>query len=65
MGYHYPKESIADLYYDGFVDINDLLIMAQQWLDVPGEPSADIAPEVLDNFVDYQDFAVIYQNWLW
>ncbi len=65
MGYHYPKESIADLYYDGFIDINDLLIMAQQWLDVPGEPSADIAPEVLDNFVDYQDFAVIYQNWLW
>ena len=64
LGFHY-KRDIADLYYDGIIDINDLLIMAQQWLDVPGEPSADLAPEALDNFIDYRDFAVIYQYWLW
>jgi len=63
MGFHYHRD-IADLYYDGFIDINDLLIMARQWLDVPSEPSADIAPDVPDNFINYRDFAVIYQNWL-
>lgn len=64
MGYHYHRD-IADLYYDGYINLDDLLIMALQWLDVPGQPSADVAPEVLDNFIDYRDFAVIYQYWLW
>jgi len=64
MGFHYQRD-IADLYYDGYINLDDLLIMALQWLDIPGEPSADIAPEVPDNFIDYRDFAVIYQYWLW
>ena len=54
----------ADIDSSGDVDMGDLIIMALQWLDVPGIPSADIAPEPLDNFVDYQDFAVVEQNWL-
>ena len=64
MGYHYPR-NIADIYYDGFVNLEDILLMALQWLDTPGIPSADLAPEPLDNFVDYQDFGVIQQNWQW
>ena len=64
MGYHY-LDNIADLNDDGYVNLEDILLMALQWLDVPSEPSADIAPEPLDNFVDYQDFAVIGQNWQW
>jgi len=62
MGYHYPR-NIADLYYDGYVNLNDLLIMVLQWLQAPGVPSADIAPEVPDDFVDNLDFAVMQQNW--
>jgi hypothetical protein len=65
MGYHYLGVNIADLNGDDNVDLDDVLIMALQWLDTPGIPSADIAPEPLDNFVDYQDFGVIQQNWQW
>jgi hypothetical protein len=67
MGFHYValSENVADLNKDWRVALDDVLILALQWLDVPGEPSADIAPDPLDNFVDYQDFGVIQQNWQW
>jgi len=64
MGHHY-LENIADLNEDGHVNLNDVLIMAVQWLDAPGMPSADIAPEVPDDFVNGLDFGLIQQNWQW
>ena len=67
MGYHYVPllENVADINGDWYVNEVDLLLMALQWLDAPGIPSADLAPVPLDNFVDYQDFGVIQQNWQW
>jgi hypothetical protein len=53
----------GDLEPDGDVDLDDVLIMGGQWLETPGIPSADIAPNEPDNFVDYLDFSVIWQNW--
>ena len=65
MGYHYP-DNIADLNDDGYVNSDDVLIMALQWLDTPGIPSADIAPAPNgDNFVDYLDFGMVQQSWRW
>ena len=52
--------SIADINTDWMVNLDDVLILALQWLNVPGEPSADIAPETPDNFVNGLDFAVIW-----
>lgn len=55
----------GDLQPDGGVDISDLLIMANQWLDVPGVPSADIAPEPNgDNIINFRDFAELSFHWL-
>ena len=70
MGFHHTplpesERNVADINKDWFVDLDDVVITALQWLQVPDVPSADIAPEPLDNFVDYQDFAVIQQNWQW
>jgi len=54
----------ADFEPDGDVDINDLMVLAEQWLQTPGTPSADIAPEPRDNFVDLEDFALFAHYWL-
>jgi len=55
--------SPADIDTSGYIDISDLVIVASQWLQAPGVPSADIAPDERDNFVDYLDFAVVEQRW--
>ncbi len=47
-----------------FVDFVDFSILASQWLEPPGSPSADIAPEDLDGIVDNQDLAVLVEHWL-
>lgn len=54
----------ADLNYDRIVDLEDFAILASQWLQPPGLPSADIAPEVPDGFVDTLDLAVLANSWL-
>jgi len=54
----------SDLSGDCFVDYNDLKILADQWLQAPGLPSADIAPEGGDSLVDFLDFAVVAGQWL-
>ena len=55
----------ADLDLDVDVNFDDLLILSAQWLDVPGDPSADIAPwPNVDNFVDFKDFAKFAEQWL-
>jgi len=49
---------------DGRVNGSDFAVMAAQWLDVPGDPSADVAPAKLDNWIDILDLAVFAQEWL-
>jgi hypothetical protein len=55
----------GDFTGDGIVDFEDLAILAEQWLQPPGIPSADIwlAPNG-DDFVDFRDFAILADNWM-
>lgn len=53
----------ADLNKDGFVDFVDFAILADQWLQEPGLPSADIAPLLADGIVDLKDFYLMTQGW--
>jgi len=46
------------------VDLLDFSVLAGQWLQAPGEPSADIAPEIPDGVVDILDLAVLANHWL-
>ncbi|MHC4388899.1 MAG: hypothetical protein ACYSX1_09850, partial [Planctomycetota bacterium] len=54
----------GDVTGDCFVDFRDVAVLGGQWLDTPGSPSADIAPDPLDNFVDLYDLAVVVEDWL-
>ncbi|MBI9019073.1 MAG: carboxypeptidase regulatory-like domain-containing protein [Phycisphaerae bacterium] len=54
----------SDINSNGVIDIFDLQIMINQWLDVPEYPSADIAPYPRDGQVDIIDFAKLSQYWL-
>ena len=55
----------SDLDLNVEVNFKDFAILAAQWLDVPGDPSADIAPwPNVDNFVDYEDLAKLAEQWL-
>lgn len=57
---------LSDFDGDGDVDFVDFSTLAGQWLDVPGEPSADIAPwPNTDNIIDLLDVAVLANDWLW
>ena len=48
----------------GHVDFNDFAVLALQWQQMPGKPSADIAP--LDGFVDINDLTYFLEEcWLW
>lgn len=56
---------LADLDTSGFVDLADFVTLASQWLDIPGVPSADIAPwPDIDNLVDMKDLATLAEYWL-
>lgn len=57
----FPYIVPGDINGDGKVNFKDLKILAQQWLQPPGTPSADIVP---DDIVNFQDFAVLAENWL-
>ncbi|MGA2916665.1 MAG: metallophosphoesterase [Sedimentisphaerales bacterium] len=54
---------LGDLNGDGWVDYNDLLILADCWLQNPTslEPYAGISG---DNIVDFFDYALLSQNWM-
>ena len=57
---------LGDFEPDGDIDLDDLLILANQFLQTPEDPIVDIAPYPSgDNFIDLQDFAVFAQNWLY
>ena len=54
-----------DINFDGIVDFADYTLLANQWLQPPGIPSADIAPPPNgDQFVDFLDLAVFVEHWL-
>jgi hypothetical protein len=55
----------ADLNLDCIVSFKDFAILADQWLQPPGIPSADIAPPIYgDGIVNYGDLDVLARNWL-
>jgi lysophospholipase L1-like esterase len=55
----------ADLNKDGIVDFVDFAVLAGQWLQTPGLPSADIAPPPEgDGVVDFEDLYLMAQEWL-
>lgn len=61
MAYSY----VGDFDSSGSVDYADLEILANQWLDVPAVPSADIYPlPTGDNIVNFLDLALLAQYWL-
>jgi len=67
MGYHYtiPPPSPADIDEDGDVDFADYAILADQWQQPPGTPSADIAPPGGNGIVDIYDLDLLVEHWLW
>jgi hypothetical protein len=65
MGYHYPlRLGSADIYRDWHVDFFDFDVLASQWQQAPGVPSADIAPAGLDGVVDGLDVWWLTECWL-
>jgi hypothetical protein len=55
----------ADLNEDGLVNFLDFAILAGQWLQEPGIPSADIArPPAGDNIVNALDLSAFVDQWL-
>jgi len=54
----------GDINEDGEVNLEDINTMANQWLQPPGTPSADIAPSPVDGFVNFLDFAILAKDWL-
>jgi hypothetical protein len=54
----------GDLDGDCKVDFADLKILCEQWLQLPGLPSADIWPSGGDDIINFEDFAVMAENWL-
>ena len=58
---NYP---IGDLNGDFCVDINDMLLFVEQWLDPSGCSGLGCADFDGQNGVDFNDFALFAQNWL-
>ena len=55
----------GDITGDKIINHNDMVVLADQWLQPPGVPSADIAPEPQgDGFVNFLDLAVLANEWL-
>ncbi len=55
----------TDLNQDGRVDFMDFAILACQWLQTPGQPSADIVPfHARDGIVNILDLRVLAAQWL-
>ena len=54
----------GDITGEGDVDFKDFAILASQWQQAPGTPSADIAPGEGDGIVDFHDLAFFVSLWL-
>jgi hypothetical protein len=55
---------LGDITGDKTVDYADLMLLVDQWLSSPGDPSADIAPDGGDGIVNFQDYAVLAGHWM-
>ncbi len=56
----------SDLNDDCKLDFRDYAILASQWLEGPGAPSADIAPPPGgDGIVDVNDLELLTEGWPW
>ena len=62
--YIFEKCPIADLSGDCCVDFVDFAVIGNQWLQAPGEPSADLAPEGGDGVVNFLDLDILVNQWL-
>jgi len=62
--YIFEKCPIADLSGDCCVNFADFAVIGNQWLQAPGVPSADIAPEGGDGVVNFLDLDVLVNEWL-
>jgi len=49
---------------NGRVDYKDFAVLASQWQQAPGVPSADIAPYPVDGVVNLKDLAAFAEHWL-
>lgn len=56
--------NMADLTHNGKVDLEDFMVLSAQWINAPGFPSADIAPDGGDGLVHLQDLMRLAENWL-
>ena len=54
----------GDIDGDNDVDANDLGHLVNRWLQPPGVPSADIAPQTPDGIINFRDFALLAEHWL-
>jgi hypothetical protein len=54
----------ADLSGDCCVNFIDFAVIGSQWLQAPGVPSADIAPEGGDGVVNFLDLDILVNEWL-
>jgi len=54
----------ADLSGDCCVNFLDFAVIGSQWLQAPGVPSADIAPEGGDGVVNFLDLDILVNEWL-
>ncbi|MHC4084263.1 MAG: hypothetical protein ACYSU5_03515 [Planctomycetota bacterium] len=57
--------SSADFNCDGIVYFEDIQIMADQWLQFPSIPSADIDSDFGDGYIDFFDFSILAYDWLY
>jgi lysophospholipase L1-like esterase len=60
----FEQPKAADFNEDGIVDFFDYTVLAGQWRQTPGIPSADIAPPGGDGAVDFEDFNTMAHEWL-
>jgi len=56
--------AIGDINGDGAVNMDDLLIMARDWLQADSIADIYPLPPDGDNIVNFQDFAKLAENWL-
>ncbi|MHC4500587.1 MAG: hypothetical protein ACYS21_15930 [Planctomycetota bacterium] len=52
----------VDIIGDCVVNLKDYAILESQWLQAPGIPSADIAPEPPDGIVEWRDLNVLVNS---
>jgi len=60
-----PDPLDCDFTGEGIIDFIDLEMLVDHWLQPPGVPSADIAPQPTgDGIVNFFDFAALAENWM-